>query len=92
MTVELRAQPRSRRTTLVCNGGALKAAVTAPAEDGKANSAVIDLLAREWRLPKSAFEIVRGATQRDKVVRISGEPEGLAERIAAWIREQAGER
>ena len=66
--------------------------VTAPSEDGKANSAVIDLLAREWRLPKSAFEIVRGATQRDKVVRISGEPEGLAERIGAWIREQAGER
>lgn len=92
MTIELRAQPRSRRTALACNGGTLKAAVTVPAEDGKANSAVIELLAEEWRLPKSVFEIVRGATQRDKVVRISGEPDRLAERIVAWVREQAGER
>lgn len=92
MTIELRAQPRSRRTALACNGDVLKAAVTVPAEDGKANSAVIELLAKEWRLPKSVFEIVRGVTQRDKVVSISGEPEGLVGRIAAWIRERAGER
>ncbi len=91
MTVELRVQPRSRRTELAYSGGALKAAVTAPAEDGKANSALIDLLAEEWRLPKSVLEIMRGAAQRDKVVRISGEPDRLAERIAAWLRERAEE-
>lgn len=88
MTIELRAQPRSRRNELTCREGALKVAVTVPAEDGKANGAVIALLAEEWRLPKSAFEIVRGATQRDKVVRISGEPDGVAERITAWMRER----
>lgn len=91
MTIELRVQPRSRRTALACSGGVLKAAVTAPAEDGKANSALIDLLAEEWRLPKSVFEIMRGAAQRDKVVRISGQPDRLAERIAAWMRERAEE-
>jgi uncharacterized protein YggU (UPF0235/DUF167 family) len=54
VTVELRAQPRARRTALDCAGGALKAQVTAPAEDGKANAAVVELLAETWRLPKSA--------------------------------------
>lgn len=88
MTIELRVQPRSRRTELACRGGTLKAAVTAPAEDGKANTALIDLLAEEWRLPKSALEIMRGAAQRDKVVRISGEPDRLAERIVVWMRER----
>jgi uncharacterized protein (TIGR00251 family) len=88
VTIELRVQPRSRRAALACSGGALKAAVTAPAEDGKANSALIDLLAEEWRLPKSVLEIMRGASQRDKVVRISGEPNRLAERIVAWMSEQ----
>jgi uncharacterized protein (TIGR00251 family) len=91
VTIELRVQPRARRTELACSGGALKAAVTAPAEDGKANNAVIELLAEEWRLPKSVLEIMRGAAQRDKVVRISGEPDRLAERIAAWMRERAEE-
>ena len=61
--------------------GTLKVAVTAPAEDGKANRAVIELLAAEWRLPKSAFEVMRGLTARDKTVRISGEPASLAGRI-----------
>lgn len=88
MTIELRIQPRARRTELACSGGALKAAVTAPAEDGKANSALIDLLAEEWRLPRSVLEIMRGAAQRDKVVRISGEPNQLAERIVEWMRER----
>jgi uncharacterized protein len=67
VTIELRAQPRARRCMLSGAGqGTLKAAVTAPAEDGKANRAVIELLAAEWRLPKSAFEVMRGATARDK--------------------------
>jgi len=90
VTVELRVQPRARRSTLACSQqGTLKAAVTAPAEDGKANRAVIDLLAAEWRLPKSAFEVMRGAAARDKTVSISGEPGSLADRIGQWMREQA---
>jgi uncharacterized protein len=90
VTIELRAQPRARRCLLACAGqGALKAAVTAPAEDGKANKAVIGLLAAEWRLPKSAFAVMRGATARDKTVSISGEPAALADRIGQWMRERA---
>jgi uncharacterized protein (TIGR00251 family) len=90
VTIELRAQPRARRCMLSGAGqGTLKAAVTAPAEDGKANRAVIELLAAEWRLPKSAFEVMRGAAARDKTVSISGEPGTLADRIGQWMREQA---
>jgi uncharacterized protein len=90
VTIELRAQPRARRCLLSgAAHGTLKAAVTAPAEDGKANKAVIELLAAEWRLPKSAFEVMRGAAARDKVVSIAGEPASLADRIGQWVRERA---
>jgi hypothetical protein len=89
VTIELRAQPRARRCALECTRqGALKGAVTAPAEDGKANRAVIELLAAEWRLPKSTFEVMRGAGARDKTVSISGEPAVLAGRIGQWTRER----
>jgi uncharacterized protein len=84
VTVDLRVQPRARRAGLECTGAALKAAVTAPPEDGKANAAVIALLAAAWRLPKSSFDVVKGASARTKTVRISGEPAGLADRIAQW--------
>ena len=91
VTIELRFQPRARRAALENAGTALKASVTAPPEAGKANDAVIALLSQEWRLPKSVLEIMRGAAQRDKVVRVSGDPDRLAERITAWMRERAEE-
>ena len=86
VTVQLRVQPRARRTALECTPqGALKAAVTAPPEDGKANDAVVALLAQAWRLPKSTMAIVRGGTAREKTVGVSGEPDALVERIVEWM-------
>lgn len=85
VTVELRVQPRARRTALVNADGTLKAAVTAPPEDGKANDAVIALLADTWRLPRSSFDIVKGASTRSKTISVAGDPGVLADRIAHWI-------
>ena len=87
VTIQLRAQPGARRSALELTAeGALKAAVTAPPEDGKANAAVIALLAEAWRLPKSSFDVVRGATARDKTVGGAGDVALLADRIAEWVR------
>jgi len=86
VTVDLRVQPRARRTALESVQGTLKAAVTAPPEDGKANDAVIALLAETWRLPKSSFDIVKGGSARTKTVSVAGEPAALAERIARWMQ------
>ena len=85
VTVALRVQPRARRTALENANGALKAAVTAAPEDGKANDAVIALLAETWRLPRSSFGIVRGLSARTKTVGIAGDPGALADRIAQWM-------
>ena len=48
----------------------LKVNVTTVPEDGKANAAMINLLADYFDLPKSAFTIIRGHTTRSKVVRV----------------------
>jgi hypothetical protein len=86
VTIELRVQPRSRRSALEAAGTALKASVTAPPEDGKANDAVIALLSAEWRLPRSAFAVIKGAAARAKTVSVSGEPAMLAGRIGQWMQ------
>lgn len=62
-------------------GAALKVAVTAAPEGGKANAAVIKLLAKAWRLPKSAFAIRAGASARRKVFFIAGDAAELARLI-----------
>jgi uncharacterized protein len=86
VTVELRVQPRARRTALDLSAGTLKAAVTAPPEDGKANDAVIALLAEAWRLPKSTMTVIKGATARGKTLAIAGDAAALAARVKEWVR------
>ena len=63
----------------------LKARVTAVAEGGKANKALVELLAKSLRLPKSAFSILNGETARKKILRIDGDPKDLASRLKTLL-------
>lgn len=49
----------------------LKVSVTAVPENGKANAALIALLAKAWRLPKGSLAVTAGATARRKTLRIA---------------------
>lgn len=63
----------------------LKVSVTTVPEDGKANAALIKLLSKEWRVPKSTITVVLGATDRRKVLHITGEPGDLLARLDQWM-------
>jgi len=64
-------------------GVVLKASVTTVPEDGKANAALIALLSKRWKIAKSRFEIVSGATDRRKTLFIAdASPEELERLIA----------
>src|SRR5664279_597787 len=65
------------------------ARVRAVPEDGNANAALVALLAKTFGRPKSAVVVVRGATQRLKQVRISGEAAALARIVAGWRPKEA---
>ena len=66
-------------------GRVLKVAVTAVPENGKANEALIKLLAKEWKLPKTAFTLVAGATDRRKALHIAGDPAALTAHLTERI-------
>ncbi len=93
--VTLRLTPKASRdrveqVVLDADGAAmLKASVTAVPEDGKANAALLKLLSKEWKLPKSIMEIVQGATDRRKVLFISGDAADLADRLDQWIAKRS---
>jgi uncharacterized protein YggU (UPF0235/DUF167 family) len=46
----------------------LKVYVTAIPENGKANEAMIALLAKHFKIPKTAFELVHGHKSRNKIL------------------------
>lgn len=52
------------------NKYALKVSVTAVPENGKANKAVIKLLSKAWKLPKTDISVVSGHNSRLKVLLI----------------------
>ena len=85
----LRVQPRARRNRVdglvaEADGGvALKVAVTEAPEDGKANAAVIALLADELGVAKAAISVVNGAADRRKLVEIRGNSKVLGAALAA---------
>lgn len=73
-------------------GTALKVAVTAVPESGKANAALVALLAKEWRQPRSAVAIASGAGSRRKTVFVAGDPAELVPRLDAWLARRAARR
>ena len=67
----VRVQPRAGRDEVVgWHGDALRVRVAAPPAEGRANQAVIALLAEALGLPRAAIEVVSGAASRDKLVRV----------------------
>ncbi len=66
-TLEVRVTPRAAQNQITESETGLRASVTAPPDGGKANAAVIKLLARALGVPKSALTLTRGATSRNKV-------------------------
>lgn len=80
--LRLRVKPGARRSEVVgVHGGALKVAVQAAPEKGKANRAVAELLAEALDLPVSSVTIVAGEASQDKVAVVALAPEDLRGRL-----------
>lgn len=73
MIITVHVKPRSRENAIEwVDDETAKISVTAIAEKGKANEAVVEVLSKELKVAKSLIEIVRGKTTRIKHVEIKG--------------------
>ncbi len=73
MNINVRVQPKARRNSVeVTDDSAVRVRVTAPPDRGKANEAVIKLLAARLGVSKSAIRVIRGHKSRNKVVQVEG--------------------
>lgn len=76
--ISLHVVPRASKNQIVGwvddgkGGRALKVKVKAPPEGGKANAELINFLAKQWNMPKSALTISGGASSRRKQLKIHG--------------------
>ena len=90
--LRLKVQPKARRNAILGvgpdrDGPVLRMAVGAPPEDGKANAAVIALLAEAFDVAKAAVSVVAGATDRRKLVEIRGNASDLGASLDRLLKE-----
>jgi uncharacterized protein (TIGR00251 family) len=72
-TVSVRVRPGARRNDVAgLHAGAVKISIAAPPADGRANEALIEFMAELLRIPRARVSIVSGATNRSKLLRITG--------------------
>jgi uncharacterized protein (TIGR00251 family) len=90
LLLAVKAAPKASRDAVIGvmatpDGQALKIAVTAPPDKGKANAAVSAVVAKAFGVSKSAVSIVSGATDRRKLLHINGDPIALAGIAQKWM-------
>jgi uncharacterized protein len=89
--VAVRLTPRARSDRLdgvaqLTDGiPVLKISVTAPPTENRANDALLQLLSREWRVPRRDLAIAAGQKSRTKIVHVAGEPAALMKRLGAAL-------
>jgi uncharacterized protein len=85
--LRLRVSPGARSNAIVGrHGEGWKVRVTAAPEGGKANHAVLRLLAERLDLPGKSLALVSGPSSRDKIVELFGIDTAEAERRLARSR------
>jgi uncharacterized protein len=83
----VKVQPKSRRpglggTAPAANGARLRIGVTEAAEDGRANRAACATLARALGVPASTITVAAGATSREKLLHVVGDPSLLSAKLS----------
>ena len=83
VVVSIHAQPGAGRTEVVGrHGTALKVRVAAPPEQGRANDALVALLAEQLGVPAASVTLTGGATSRSKRFRVEGvEPADFGDKL-----------
>jgi uncharacterized protein (TIGR00251 family) len=92
VALRLRVQPGARRTGLVgwMADGTLKLSVSAPPEGGRANRAVVELIAATLGVRETTVRVVRGHGARTKTVEVDGvDEETLRRCITAGMERRA---
>ena len=70
MKLQIKVFPKSSKERLVEKDGIIKAYVKAAPDKGKANKALIELIAREYKVRKNRVVILTGRTNRNKIVEV----------------------
>lgn len=66
--VNLRISPNAKKNEIIKGGDIIKVKITALPIDGKANKALVEFFAKNFKIPKTSIEILKGETSKEKTI------------------------
>ena len=86
ITFNVRVVPRASRSEIAGEfDGALRVRLSAPPVEGAANRQLIELLAKELKVPQNSVDIVAGSASKSKIVRICNVTDDARERLKRLV-------
>ncbi|MBQ8168798.1 YggU family protein [bacterium] len=68
LIVQFKISPNSSKNEIIKTDEGIKIKITAQPIDGKANKALVEYLSKEFKIPKTYIDIVKGTTNKEKTV------------------------
>ena len=83
--LQLRISPNASKNEIITTDDMLKVKITAQPVEGKANKALVGFLSKQFKVPKSYIEILKGQTSKDKTVLIKTTSDECISKIKSYI-------
>lgn len=83
--IRLRISPNASKNQILKDGDIIKLKITAQPIEGKANKAVIEFISKQFKVPKTSIEIVKGETSKDKTIFITTKDDSKKQTILDYF-------
>lgn len=84
--LSLKISPNSSKNEIIkSEDGFVKVKITAQPIDGKANKALVEFLSKQFRIPKSSIEIIKGHTGKDKSLLIKTNDDLIIQKLKSFF-------
>lgn len=70
LIIQLKISPNASKNTIIKDETGIKIKLTAQPIEGKANKALVEFLSKQFKVPKTSIEILKGETSKDKTLLI----------------------
>ena len=87
--IKIKIIPNSSKNDIIVEDEYIKVKVTAQPIENKANKALIELLSKTFKIPKTNIEIIKGETSKEKTVLFKINDNKKKEQIITKIKEGA---
>ena len=85
LIIKVKIVPNSSRNEIILEEEFIKVKVTAQPIENKANKALIGFLSKQFKLPKTSIQIIKGETSKDKTILLSTQDENKKTNIISQL-------